>query len=30
MLQGEKNHMNQETKEEYRSDDTRNIRIQKL
>lgn len=30
MLQGEKNHMKQETKEEYRRDDTRNIRIQKL
>ena len=31
MLQGEKkNHMDQETKEEYRSDDSQNIRIQKL
>ena len=30
MLQGENNRMKQETKEEYRRDDTRNIRIQKL
>ena len=27
---GKKNHMDQETKEEYRSDDSQNIRIQKL
>lgn len=27
---GKKNHMDQETKEEYRSDDTQSIRIQKL